>query len=111
MSTQWSPGFENTYHGITVDQRSEEMLQPPHGNMSPGLCNRPIQVLRKATRLHSRSRTQTTTIWLHECGEQRIVRLDNRPLHWVDPEQTVLDTKGMYLERLKGRPSPLRPAQ
>ena len=35
----------------------------------------------------------------------QIVRLDGKPLRWVDDAQQVLDVGAMYVERLMGRPT------
>ena len=45
------------------------------------------------------------------AAQKRIVRLDDKPLRWVDEEQTMLDTAAMYEERLRGRPTALLNSQ
>ena len=113
MGMQWSPGFENTYHGITVDQRLRRDVTAASREYShQDFITDRFKFYGKAHKTPlALENIDNYNLGFMNAAEQRIVRLDNRPLHWVDPEQTVLDTKGMYLERLKGRPSPLRPAQ
>ena len=113
MGMQWAPGFENTYHGITVDQRLRRDVTAASREYShQDFITDRFKFYGKAHKTPlALENIDNYNLGFMNAAEQRIVRLDNRPLHWVDPEQTVLDTKGMYLERLKGRPSPLRPAQ
>ena len=113
MGMSCEPGFAADYHGIAITP----LLRRDVADASSTYSKEDFMTdrFRFYGKAHKTQRAieniDNYNLGFMNAAQKRIVRLDDKPLRWVDEEQTVLDTAGMYEERLRGRPTALLNSQ
>ena len=106
MGMACAPGFAPDYHGIPVSPLLRRDVTDASSTYSQQefLTDR-FKFYGKAHKTRKAlENIDNYNLGFMNAAENRIVRLDDKPLLWVDEDQTILDTAAMYTERLRGRP-------
>jgi radical SAM superfamily enzyme YgiQ (UPF0313 family) len=110
MGMSSAPGFAPRYHGLPVSPlfRRDVTAASKDYSHEAFLTDR-FRFYGKAHKTpQALKNIDNYNLGFMNAAQNRIVRLDDKPLIWLDDEQNVLDTAAMYKERLKGRPGRLQ---
>ena len=107
MGMTHAPAFDADHHGIPVDLRlRRDVMNASKSYTHDDFISDKFKLYGRAHKTPlAHQNLGNYNLGFMNARMKQIVRLDGKPLRWVDESQQVLDVSAMYVERLMGRPS------
>ena len=107
MGMTHAPAFDAEHHGIPVDLRlRRDVMNASKSYTHDDFISDKFKLYGRAHKTPlAHQNLGNYNLGFMNARMKQIVRLDGKPLRWVDESQQVLDVSAMYVERLMGRPS------